>query len=229
MILGMSISIFTTVHVVLSLVGIATGVVVLLRQCASTRVSSLTVLFLASTIAANVTGLLFLLAAVRFGLGHAFGIASLVVLAATVLALYRYRSPGPWRWIYVAGATIALYLNAFVETQGRSRTRTPEAIPIRLNTTCTIVKVDIDMPRIKTLLLPRHLAIPGSPDDRGLHRGVRRLRNQALVMTTSRYSLGTTSVPSVTVLNLLSRAWRSFSSASPAGSSSAANALTTGP
>ena len=114
MILGMSISIFTTVHVLLSLVGIATGVLVLLRQCASTKVSSLTVLFLASTIAANVTGLLFLVAAVRFGLGHAFGIASLVVLAATVLARYRYRSPGPWRWIYVAGATIALYLNAFI-------------------------------------------------------------------------------------------------------------------
>lgn len=114
MILGMSISIFTTVHVVLSLVGIATGVAVLLRPCGSPRGSSLALVFLASTIAANVTGLLFLLAAVRFGLGHAFGVVSLAVLVPTVLALYRYRQVGPWRWIFGVGATIALYLNAFI-------------------------------------------------------------------------------------------------------------------
>ena len=45
---------------------------------------------------------------------HVFGIISLVVLAAALLALYVFRLDGPWRWIYVAGATLALYLNVFV-------------------------------------------------------------------------------------------------------------------
>jgi hypothetical protein len=102
LILGMSISTFTAVHVVLSLVGIASGVLVLLRPRASTKVSSLTALFLTTTIAASVTGFLFLFIAVRFGLGHALGVVSLVVLAPTVLALYRHRLAGAWRWMWPA-------------------------------------------------------------------------------------------------------------------------------
>jgi hypothetical protein len=50
-----------------------------------------------------------------------------------------------------------------------------------------------------------------------------------LVTTTSRYSLGMTSVPSLAMLNLPSRALMSVSSAAPAVASSASNALTTGP
>jgi uncharacterized membrane protein SirB2 len=45
---------------------------------------------------------------------HIFGIISLVVLAAAILALYVCRLSGPWRWIYVTGAVVALYLNVFV-------------------------------------------------------------------------------------------------------------------
>src|SRR5262245_52392806 len=60
-ILGMSLSTFTVVHVVLSLVGIASGVLVLLRPSASPKAWGLTTLFLFTTLAASVTGLLYVL------------------------------------------------------------------------------------------------------------------------------------------------------------------------
>ncbi len=114
MIFGMSSSTFTTLHVALSLLGIASGILVLLRPSASTKASSLNTLFLATTLVASVTGLLFLVAFPRFRLGHTLGVVSLLVLAPTLLALYRHRLVGPWRGIFVAGATVALYLNAFI-------------------------------------------------------------------------------------------------------------------
>lgn len=114
MILGMSLSTFTVVHVVLGLVGIASGVLVLLRPSASPKAWGLTALFLATTLATSVTGLLYLLAFPRLRLGHGIGIASLLVFAPTVLALYGHRLAGPWRGIYVAGAATLLYLNAFI-------------------------------------------------------------------------------------------------------------------
>jgi hypothetical protein len=113
-ILGMSVPTFTTLHVVLSLIGIASGVVVLLRPTSSTKASSLNTLFLVTTIAASVTGFFFMLIVLRFRLGHTLGVVSLVALAPTVFALYRHRLAGPWRAIFVAGATVALYLNAFI-------------------------------------------------------------------------------------------------------------------
>jgi len=36
-----------------------------------------------------------------------------------------------------------------------NRTTTPERIPIKLNTTCITVNVDVDMPRIMTRLLSK--------------------------------------------------------------------------
>lgn len=110
----MSLSAFTAVHVVLSLVGIASGVLVLLRPSASPKVWGLTTLFLATTLAASVTGLLYLLSFPRLRLGHGIGVASLLVFVPVLLALCRHRLAGPWRGIYVSGAATLLYLNAFI-------------------------------------------------------------------------------------------------------------------
>jgi hypothetical protein len=110
----MSLSTFTVVHVAVSLLGIASGVLVLLRPSASPKALGLTTLFLATTLAASVTGLLYLLEFPRFRLGHGLGVASLLVFVPTLLALYRHRLAGPWRGIYVAGAATLLYLNAFI-------------------------------------------------------------------------------------------------------------------
>jgi nucleoside recognition membrane protein YjiH len=59
MILGMSTHVFTVVHVIISLIGIASGLIVLFAMFASRRLGGWTALFLFTTILTNVTGLLF--------------------------------------------------------------------------------------------------------------------------------------------------------------------------
>lgn len=110
----MSISTYTTVQMVLSLVGIAAGVLVLQRRSAPPQAWGLSTVFLATTLAGNVTGLLYLLAFPRFGMGHGIGIASLIVFVPTLLALRRRQLGGSWHRTYVAGVTTLLYLNAFI-------------------------------------------------------------------------------------------------------------------
>jgi hypothetical protein len=112
MILGMSTYTFTLLHVVISLVGIATGVVVLLGMLAGKKLEGWTAIFLATTVLTSVTGFLFPIA--RIGPPHIVGAISLVVLAIALLALYVNRLEGAWRWIYVATAVLSLYLNVFV-------------------------------------------------------------------------------------------------------------------
>jgi hypothetical protein len=112
MIFGMTLSTFTTVHVVLSLVGIFSGFVVLIGLLGGKRLDGLTALFLVSTVLTSVTGFLFPVD--HFLPSHGVGIISLVVLAVAILARYAFHLAGAWRWIYVVGAVVALYLNVFV-------------------------------------------------------------------------------------------------------------------
>ena len=112
MILGMSVATFTTVHVILSLIGIASGIVVLFGMLGARRLDGLTAIFLATTVLTSATGFLF--PHDRLLPSHIVGIISLVALALAILALYVYGLAGFWRWIYVATAVVALYLNVFV-------------------------------------------------------------------------------------------------------------------
>jgi hypothetical protein len=112
MILGMSTSTFTQVHVVISLIGIFTGLVVLFGMLRANRLNSWTAVFLATTVLTSVTGFFF--ESASFGPPHVVGVLSLVVLAVAFLAFYVYRLAGSWRWLYVAGAVVALYFNVFV-------------------------------------------------------------------------------------------------------------------
>ena len=112
MIFGMTLSTFTTVHVVLSLLGIFSGFVVLIGLLGGKRLGGLTALFLVSTVLTSVTGFLFPVD--HFLPSHGVGIISLVVLAVAILARYAFHLVGTWRWIYVVGAVVALYLNVFV-------------------------------------------------------------------------------------------------------------------
>ena len=112
MILGMSIPAFTTVHVAISLIAIATGLVVLAAMLKSSRLNGLTAIFLLTTILTSVTGFLF--PSSGFTPAQAFGYLSLVLLAISLAALYVFRLHGAWRRIYVATAVAALYLNCFV-------------------------------------------------------------------------------------------------------------------
>jgi hypothetical protein len=112
MILGMSTSAFTWVHVVLSLTGIFSGVIVLFAMIGAKRLNGWTALFLATTVLTSVTGFFFPRDHVLPS--HIVGVLSLVVLLVTILALYAYRLADSWRWIYVVGAVAALYFNVFV-------------------------------------------------------------------------------------------------------------------
>ena len=112
MILGLSLSAFTTLHVILSLIGILAGVVVVVGMLAAKPLPGWTAVFLASTVLTSVTGFLFPFSALLPS--HVVGIISLVVLTIAVLALYLFRLQGIWRWVYILGAVLALYFNAFV-------------------------------------------------------------------------------------------------------------------
>ena len=112
MILGMSLSTFTTLHVIISLIGIVTGLVVLLGMLGGRQLGSWTAIFLATTVLTSATGFLFPFN--KLLPSHVVGIISLAVLAIALLALYGLHLAGAWRWIYVAAAVLAFYLNVFV-------------------------------------------------------------------------------------------------------------------
>ena len=112
MVLGMSLANFTMVHVIISLIGIVSGIIVMFGMLGSKRMPGLTAIFLLSTILTSATGFGFPFT--QLLPSHMIGILSLVLLAIACIALYAMRLAGPWRWIYVVTALASLYLNVFV-------------------------------------------------------------------------------------------------------------------
>jgi hypothetical protein len=112
MIWGMPTATFTLVHVAISLVGIATGLVALAGQLRGKRLDGVTALFLLATVLTSVTGFGFPFD--HLSPAHKVGIISLAVLAIAIAARYGFGLGGAARWIYVVTAAIALYLNCFV-------------------------------------------------------------------------------------------------------------------
>jgi hypothetical protein len=110
MILGMTPFLF--VHVLLSLIGIGSGLVVLYGLLTSNRMDGWTLLFLLTTAATTLTG--FFLPFATITPAVKLGILSTIVLIPTFAARYAFGMAGMWRWIYVGGAVLALYFNCFV-------------------------------------------------------------------------------------------------------------------
>lgn len=109
---GLSLGTYTLIHVLISLAGIASGLVVLFGLIAGRRLDGWTAWFLATTVATSVTG---------FGFpfehllpSHIVGLLSLAVLALAIAARYGFHLRGAWRHVYVISAALALYLNVFV-------------------------------------------------------------------------------------------------------------------
>jgi hypothetical protein len=100
------------IHVVLSLIGIVTGLLVFYGLLTRKSFASWTAIFLVSTALTSLTG--FPLAPLGFDPARAIGIISLALLAVATVALYAFHAAGAWRWIYVSSALAALYLNVFV-------------------------------------------------------------------------------------------------------------------
>jgi hypothetical protein len=103
---------FTLFHVAISLIAIASGVLVVLLMLASRRADAWTALFLTTTVATSVTGYFFHVTHVMPS--HIVGAISLVLLAVAIFARYRERMVGRWRWVYAVTAVASLYLNVFV-------------------------------------------------------------------------------------------------------------------
>ena len=120
MVLGMTLSTFTLVHVVMSLIGIGSGLLVMYGLLIGRRLDGATAIFLASTVATSVTG---------FGFpfdhllpSHKVGILSLVLLAVAIVARYVRHLAGAWCWIYVVCAVVA--------QPGAVRLKHPHHVPV---------------------------------------------------------------------------------------------------
>ena len=112
MILGLSLENFTLLHTVISLIGILSGLVVLLGMLGGQYFPALTGLFLLTTVLTSVTGFFFPFT--TFMPSHITGVISLVALAVALAGLYVFDLRGNWRWIYVVAAVLSLWLNCFV-------------------------------------------------------------------------------------------------------------------
>lgn len=109
MIVGLSLQAFTTLHVLISVIGLLSGFYVLYLLLLGQSQPGATALFLLATILTTVTGFLFPIKGLTPAL--VTGLISSPLLAIAVFALYGKKLAGSWRWIYVVTAVAALYFN----------------------------------------------------------------------------------------------------------------------
>jgi hypothetical protein len=107
-----SLTTFTLIHTVLSILGIFAGCVVAGGLVAGKRLDGWTGLYVSTAIATSATGFGFPFVTVLPS--HIVGAVSLIVLAGVIVARYVKHCAGGWRKIYVVGAVLALYLDVFV-------------------------------------------------------------------------------------------------------------------
>jgi hypothetical protein len=108
----MILNVLTVVHVVLSVIGIGSGVVALYGLLKAKTPGRWTQAFLATTAATSLTGFLFPFHGVTPA--QVLGVLSLIVLIIASLSIYRYHLQGIWRRTYAITAVMALYFNVFV-------------------------------------------------------------------------------------------------------------------
>lgn len=107
-----SLSAYTIFHVIISLLGIGTGLVVLFGMIAGRRLDGWTFWFLLTTVLTSLTGFGFPFD--RLLPSHILGILSLAALLVAILARYAFAMEGAWRWLYVIAAVLSLWFNVFV-------------------------------------------------------------------------------------------------------------------
>jgi hypothetical protein len=109
----MDLQTFTFFHVALSLLGIASGLVMLLFGFLQNRVLRISILiFLVTTILTSVTGFAFPNSHVTPGI--ILGILSVITLAIASTAMYVGKLAGRWRTTFVISSLVSLYFNMFV-------------------------------------------------------------------------------------------------------------------
>jgi len=112
MMLGLSLAAFTALHTVISLIGIAAGLVFFGALTTGRWWKTANAIFLVFTVLTSVTGFLF--PPKPIGPPFVFGVVSLLLLAVAVYALYARRLTGRWRPVYLIAALLAQWLNMVV-------------------------------------------------------------------------------------------------------------------
>jgi len=105
-------ALFTVVHVLLSLAGIASGLLVLGGLLKNREFGRSTAVFLAATLLTSVTGFFFPFHGFTPAIG--LGVVSLIALAIAIYSRYVRSLAEAWRRVYVVAAVTALYFNVFV-------------------------------------------------------------------------------------------------------------------
>ena len=108
----MGLAIFTLIHVLISLAGIVSGLVVFGGWLAGKHHKGWTNFFLVTTVMTSLTGFFFPFRG--FTPAHGVGVLSLLILGAAIYALHVRRLSGVWSKECVISAATALYLNFFV-------------------------------------------------------------------------------------------------------------------
>src|SRR6478752_6645615 len=103
---------YTLFHVMLSLAGIFSGLIVLRGLLTAQRLSGWTHVFVWTTLATNITGFGFPFNGFTPAIGT--GIVGTAIMALLLVALYVKKLAGGWLKTYVITAVISLYLNTFV-------------------------------------------------------------------------------------------------------------------
>ena len=99
MVLGMSLSTYTLIHVIISLAGIGSGFIVMYGLLNSKRLDGWTAIFLATTVLTSVTGFFFPFEG--FKPSYVVGGISLLLLAIAIWARYSRHLEGGARGIYI--------------------------------------------------------------------------------------------------------------------------------
>lgn len=102
----------TLFHVVLSLIGVGSGVVAIYGLLRAKTPGRWTQVFLATTAATSITGFLFPFHGVTPA--QVLGVLSLIALIVASLSFFRYHLQGIWRRTYAITVVMALYFNVFV-------------------------------------------------------------------------------------------------------------------
>ena len=112
MIFGMSVALFTTLHVIISLVAILAGLVVVFEMLQNRRPGLPAAIYLVLIALTSLTG--YPIPPLGIDPPSIVGTISLVVIITAAAALYVFRLNGVWRGIYVVTVVAALYFDCFV-------------------------------------------------------------------------------------------------------------------